>query len=252
MPFRQTVTAPAKRLTTRQNDQPTCSKTLDTTTAGGNPCIYTRKETPQSMNHERSEDWLKKKEHPRNNKGQFTSPSKITGAKETDLILSIVSDEEFDCYNKSEGKPVQTNIDDELQLLLKDNKIAPGQGTCKGKIKIIELQTSDIRSNRLPFAKQTENLGGVPYQTNNNRKKQTDNGNVLQEKTATTIKETEDENHRSVRQETKEIRTIRHYNNDGRFLPGQIRRGGNVAYADLTSKLSTANTDIRHRDIWCY
>ena len=48
-----------------------------------------------------------------------------------DLNLSIVSDEEFDCYNKSDGKPVHTNIDDELQLLPKDNKLTPGQGIYK-------------------------------------------------------------------------------------------------------------------------
>ena len=207
------------------------------------------KRDPQPINHERSEDWLKKKEQPRNNKGQFTSPSENTGEKETDLNLSIVSDEEFDCYTMSEGKLVQTNIDDELQLLPKDNKLTPGQGTYKGKNEITEPQTSVRRSNRLPFAKQTEKLGSVPYQTNNNRKKQTVNGNVLQEKTATTTKETEDENHRSVRQETKEIRTIRQCNNDRRFPHGQTRRGGNVTYTDLTSKLSTANTDIRQRHL---
>ena len=146
-----------------------------------------------------------------------------------------MSDEEFDCCKKSEGKPVQTNIDDELHLLPKDNKLTPGQGTYKGRNKTTEPQTSVRRSNRLPFAKQTEKLGGVPYQTNNNRKKQTVNGNVLQEKTATTTRETEDENHRSVWQETKKIRTIRHYNNDRRFPHGQTRRGGNMTYADLTS-----------------
>ena len=45
-----------------------------------------------------------------------------------DLNLSIVSDEEFDCYNISDGKPVHTTFDDELQLLPKDNKLTPGQG----------------------------------------------------------------------------------------------------------------------------
>ena len=93
-----------------------------------------------------------------------------------------MSDEEFDCYNKSEGKPVQTNIDDELQRLPKDNKLTPGQGIYKGKIEITEPQTSVRRSKRLLFAKQTEKQGGVPYQSNNNRKKQTVNGNVVQEK----------------------------------------------------------------------
>ena len=45
LPFQQTITVPTKRISTQQNDQPTCSKTLDTTIAGGNLCIYTRKET---------------------------------------------------------------------------------------------------------------------------------------------------------------------------------------------------------------
>ena len=129
---------------------------MDTTIAGGNPCIYTRKETPQPINHERKQ--------PRNNECQFMSPSKNTGEEETDLNLSIVSDEEFDCYTKSEGKPVQTNINDELQLLPNDNKLTPGQGIYKGKSKVTERETSVRRSNRLPFAKQTEKLGGVPYQ----------------------------------------------------------------------------------------
>ena len=114
-----------------------------------------------------------------------------------DLNLSIVSGKTFDCYNKSDGKPVQTNIHDELQLLPKDNKLTPGQGIFKEKKEITEPQISVRRSNRLPFAKQTEKLGGIPYQTSNNRKKQTDNGNVLQEKTTTTIKENEEKNHRS-------------------------------------------------------
>ena len=106
-----------------------------------------------------------------------------------------MSGEEFDCYNKSEGKPVHTNIDGELQLLPKDNKLTPGQGIYKGKNKTTEPKTPVRRSNRLPFAKQTKKLGDVPYQTNNSKKKQTANGNLLQEKTATTTKETEDENH---------------------------------------------------------
>ena len=133
VPFQQTITTPTKRITTRQNEQPSCSKTLDATTVGGNPCIYMRKETPGLINHERSEDWLKRKEQSRNNKGQFTSPNRSPGETETDLNLSIVSDKEFDCYNESDGKPVHANIEDELQLLPKDNKLTPGQGIYKEK-----------------------------------------------------------------------------------------------------------------------
>ena len=40
-----------------------------------------------------------------------------------DINLSIVSDEEFDRYNKSEGKPLHTNIDYEIHLLPKENKL---------------------------------------------------------------------------------------------------------------------------------
>ena len=82
--------------------------------------------------------------------------------------------------------------------------------------------------------------------------KQTNNGSVLHEKTTTTIKDNEEENHRSVRQETKEIRTMRYYNNYKQLSTDQTRRGGNVTYADMTSKLSTVNTDIRQRDIRCF
>ena len=52
---------------------------------------------------------------------------------EVDLNLSIVSDEEFDCYNISEGKLVHTNIGDELQLLPIENKLTHDQGIFNGK-----------------------------------------------------------------------------------------------------------------------
>ena len=135
LPFQQATTAPMKRMNTANNanntaDQPTCSKTLDTTNNNGAPCIYSRKEPPKPTSYERSEDWIKRRDPPRNNKGQFTSPNKNT---ETDLNLSIISDDEFDCYNKSEGKPIQTNPDDELQLLPKENNLTPEQGRYKKK-----------------------------------------------------------------------------------------------------------------------
>ena len=61
--------------------------------------------------------------------------------------------EKFDCYKKSDGKPVHTNIDDELQLLPKDNKLTPGLGISKEKKIITEPQPSVRRSSKLPFAK---------------------------------------------------------------------------------------------------
>ena len=135
LPFQQATTTPAKRINTRQNaaDQTTCSKSLDIVNNGRAPCIYSRKETPKAIaNYERSEDWLKKKDQPRNNRGQFTLPNRI--ANNADLILSIISDDDdFECYNKSEGKPVQTNIDDELQTLPKETNLTPEHGIYKGK-----------------------------------------------------------------------------------------------------------------------
>ena len=44
-----------------------------------------------------------------------------------ELDLSIVSDDEFQCYNTSEGKPVHTNLDDELQLLPKEMNLTQRQ-----------------------------------------------------------------------------------------------------------------------------
>ena len=127
--FQQTTTTPIRRIHTRQNtaDQPTCSKTLDKLETNGTPCIYSRKETPKPSNQERSEDWIKK-DQPRNNRGQFTSPTK-NNDKETEMNLSIISDDnDSECYNKAEGKPVHTNIDDELQLLPKESNLTQEQG----------------------------------------------------------------------------------------------------------------------------
>ena len=99
LPFQLTATAPTKRINTRQNiaDQPTCSKTLDQPNYNGTPCIFSRKEAPKPTKQERSEDWIRKKDQPRNSKGQFTYPSKNTD-KKADLNLRIISDEDdFDC-----------------------------------------------------------------------------------------------------------------------------------------------------------
>ena len=80
------------------------------------------------------------------------------------MNLSLISDDDdddddFECYNKSEGKPVHTNIDDELQLLPKENSLNPEQGTNIEKPKTLEPVR---KSKSLPFARQTEKLGGLP------------------------------------------------------------------------------------------
>ena len=134
LPFQQATTTPAKKLNTRQSaaDQPTCSKTLDFINNGGASCIYSSKEAPKAIaNYERSEDWLKTKGQPRNKRGQFTSPNK--NAIYAELNLSIISDDDdFECYNMSEAKPVQTNIVEELQLLPKETNLTPEQGRYNG------------------------------------------------------------------------------------------------------------------------
>ena len=93
LPF-QNNTTPTKRINTRRTttEQPSCSKSTEPQTT----CIYRRKEPPKPNNHKNSEDWIRRKDQPRNEKGQFTSPQKNTGNM-TDLDLSIVSDDEFNC-----------------------------------------------------------------------------------------------------------------------------------------------------------
>ena len=159
---------------------------------------------------------------PRNNRGQFTSSNK--NANNAELNLSIISDDDdFEYYNKSEGKPVHTNLDDELQLLPKEANLT--QGRYKDK-----KSTESVRSsNILPFARQTEKLGGVPYYTNNNKKKVTINGNLLQETAMETAERNEEENNHSIRKNIEEIRIIRSYR-------PSFRREGNLTsrqYYDL-------------------
>ena len=93
IPFQATST-PTKRINTRlttTTDKPSCSKTAETT------CMYRRKETPRSENTKSGADWLKRKDQPRNEKGQFTSPNMSAG-KPMDLELSTVfDDDDFQC-----------------------------------------------------------------------------------------------------------------------------------------------------------
>ena len=229
IPFQNTTT-PTKRINTRQStEQPSCSKTNEDGTI---TCNYRRKEPPRLENTENSSDWLRRKEQPRNQKGQFTSPEKSTG-KPMNLDLSIVSDDEFQCYNTSEGKPVHTNLDDELQLLPKQTNLTPETGI-KTKDTTNEQNQSVRKSKRIPHAKQTEKLGGIPYQTNNNKKK-TNKHCVLQENPTTPPDQTqtnseEEKDDRKIRTITKRLqnnRIIRTLNSKQPYKSDFIRRGGN-------------------------
>ena len=79
-----------------------------------------------------------------------------------ELDLSIVSHNEFQCYNTSKGNLVHTNLDDELQLLPKETNLSPETGI-KTKDTTNEQKQSVRKSTRIPYAKQTEKLGGIPY-----------------------------------------------------------------------------------------
>ena len=84
-----------------------------------------------------------------------------------DLDLSMVSDDDdFQCYNTSEGKSVHTNVDDELQLLPKETNLTPESGI-KTNLPSDEPHETVEKSKRIPNAKQTEKLGGIPYYTIN-------------------------------------------------------------------------------------
>ena len=64
------------------------------------------------------------------------------------------------------------------------------------------------KTKGLHFAKPNEILGGLPYYTNNSKKKLTDNGNLIQEKTTTTMEGSREKEYRNIRQDDKEISLI--------------------------------------------
>ena len=180
LPF-QSNTTPTKRINTRQTAavQPSCSKSAEPQAT----CSYRRKEPPKPDTHENSEDRVQRKDQPRNEKGQFTSPQNNTG-NITDLDLTIISDDEFNCFNNSDGKPIHTNVEDELQIHPKKTRLTPQTGINHGHVTTTP-KTPIRRSRRLQFAKQTQKLGGNLYQRNNYRKRTKFNHNLLQESRTT-------------------------------------------------------------------
>ena len=128
-----------------------------------------------------------------------------------DLDLSMVSGDEFQCYNTSEGKPVHTDVDDELQLLPKETNLTSETGIKTNSLPN-EPHQSARKSKRIPTAKQTEKLGGIPYFTNNNKKKRNSNY-VLQESQTSkpNQQQNEERNNREIRTINREIRkTLEH------------------------------------------
>ena len=116
----------------------------------------------------------------------------------TDMNLSNVSDDEFNCYNNSDGKPMHTNVEDELQILSKETRLTPETGINHDHI-TTKLKTPIRRSRRLPFAKQTEKLGGIPYRTNIDRKRIKSNHDLLQENRTRPQENNEEEEDRNIR-----------------------------------------------------
>ena len=101
--------------------------------------------------------------------------------------------------------------------------MTPEQGMNIEKPKTLEPTR---KSKRLPFAKQTEKLGGIPYQTNNTKKKTVNNCNILQEKTTTTTDQSEKKNDRTIRENNEETRTILYNGLNKQTFTGPFRRGG--------------------------
>ena len=243
IPFQATAT-PTKRISTRLTttaDRPSCSKMAEFF------CAYRRKETPKPENTESSADWLKRKDQPRNERGQFTSPDKSAG-KPMDLDLSMVSDDEFQCYNTSEGKPVHADVDDELQLLPKETNLTPETGIKTNSLHD-ELHQSVRKSKRIPNAKQTETLDGIPYFTNNNKKK-INNNKVLQESQTSkpNQQQNEERNNREIRTINREIRkTLEHKNFNRLFRDHQPKQPPETESSRRRGNVECRGQTISHR-----
>ena len=148
-----------------------------------------------------------------------------------DLDLSFVSDDYIQCYKTAEGKPVHTNIDDELQLLPKETTSTPETGIKIEENSSAEPQPQQLwrRSQRLRLAKQTEKQGGVPCYIENNRRK-TNNHCLLQESQSNQPAANNDEqsinrNIRTLLEKRCDNRKIRNYNQKPPQKTDFIRRG---------------------------
>ena len=136
----------------------------------------------------------------------------------------------------------------------KKTNLTPETGI-KTKDTTNEQNQSVRKSKRIPHAKQTEKLGGIPYQTNNNKKK-TNKHCVLQENPTTPPDQTqtnseEERDDRKIRTITKNLqnnRIIRTLNSKQPYKPDFIRRGGNVEYRDQTARLH--NRYFRQRVVY--
>ena len=126
-----------------------------------------KKEPPGPENTENSADWLKNRAT--EERGRTIHQSRQIRNKPVELDLSMVSDDDdLQCYNTSEGTPVHTNKDVELQLLPKETNPSPETGI-KTKDPLDEPRLAIRKSKILcQTAKQTEKLGGIPFYTNNN------------------------------------------------------------------------------------
>ena len=91
-----------------------------------NTCLNRRKEAPKPENREQCR--LDEEERTTTQRKRPVHKSRKSVGKPMDLDLSMVSDDEFQCYNTSEGKPVHAKIDDELQLLPKETNLTPETG----------------------------------------------------------------------------------------------------------------------------
>ena len=73
-----------------------------------------------------------------------------------DLNIRMVSeDDDFQCYNTSDGKLIHTSLEDELQLSPKETNLTPETGI-KTNLLSDESHQTVRKSKRTPDVKQTE------------------------------------------------------------------------------------------------
>ena len=138
-----------------------------------------------------------------------------------DLDSSMVSDDDdFQCYNTTEGKPVHFNVEDELQLLPKETNLTPESGI-KTNLLSDEPRQTVRKSKRKLNAKQTKKFFILykTYYTKNSEKK-ANNNCILQESQTSQPNQPHNEEgtNREIRTINREIRTTSENQNSNRLF----------------------------------
>ena len=119
------------------------------------------------------------------------------------------------------------------QIHPKETRLTPETGTNHDHV-TTKPKTPIRSSRRLPFAKQTGKLGGIPYQTNNNRKRTKFTHYLLQENRTTLQQNNEDEEDRNIR--TKDENKLEIY---------RIKRNQHQTTQQLQTHMKRGECDMR-------